>query len=69
MTLLLDKANAIQYESFKIMQIIVKGSAKYPDILQILKKNKDRLIEFFMEFQNERGNVKTIYRRNGFSER
>lgn len=56
MTLLLDKMKAVQYEAFRAMQVLVKESANYPPIAQILKKNQEHLIEFFMEFQNERGN-------------
>ena len=57
MTLLLDKMKAVQFEAFKLMQIIVKECNDYPPIVQILKKNQQQLIEFFMEFQNERGNL------------
>jgi len=66
MTLLLDKMKAIQYEAFRIMQVIVKESSNYHPVAQILKKNQEHLIEFFMEFQNERGNFdKQSHRRNG----
>jgi len=57
MTLLLDKMKPVQYEAFRTMQLLVKESANYPPISQILKKNQEHLIEFFMEFQNERGNL------------
>jgi len=58
MNLLLDTSKAIQFEAFRLMQIIVKEQAKYPAVTQILKKNQDQLIEFFMVFQNERGKIK-----------
>lgn len=70
MTLLLDKMKAVQYEAFRAMQVLVKESSNYPLVAQILKKNQEHLIEFFMEFQNERGKFGYIsFRRNGVSKR
>jgi len=56
MELLLDQTKAVQFEAFRLMQLIVREHTKYPPITQILKKNQEHLIEFFMVFQNERGN-------------
>ena len=56
MTLLLDQAKTVQFEAFELMQIIVNKDNINPGIVQILKKNRDDLIEFLMGFQNERGN-------------
>ena len=55
MTLLLDPTKAVQYEAFRLMLLFLQEHSQYNDITQILKKNQEQLIEFFMIFQNERG--------------
>lgn len=55
MTLLLDSAKAIQFEAFNLMQLIVQQEDIPCSVVQILRRNRDSLIEFIMEFQSERG--------------
>ena len=55
MTILLAKSKAIQYEAFSILELIVSCPKKSPTIIQILKNNKDKLLEFVVNFQNDRG--------------
>ncbi len=54
MNLLLDEAQVMQFEAYRLFLIIVKERDTYPPIKQILKKNQDSLIEFFHTFQCER---------------
>jgi hypothetical protein len=55
MTLLLEKSKAIQYEAFTILEVIVSCPNKGTIVTQILKKNKEMLVKYIQDFQNDRG--------------
>ncbi len=55
MTLLLNNSKAIQYEAFGLLELIVSCPKRSGVTTQILKKNKENLINFIMNFQIERG--------------
>jgi len=54
MTLLCSDKHSIQFETFHVFKIFVANPNKPDQILKILKKNKETLIEFLEQFQ--RGN-------------
>ena len=54
MNLLRDKSRSIQYEAFHVFKVFVANPNKARPVLEILLKNKDRLIEFLSKFQTDR---------------
>ena len=54
MILLRDKARPIQYEAFHIFKVFVANPKKTHLIVDVLKRNKDALVMFLQEFQNDR---------------
>eukprot|EP00727_Mastigamoeba_balamuthi_P008434 m51a1_g4212 putative calcium-binding protein 39 (330) ;mRNA; f:68049-69579 len=54
MELLRDKSRSIQYEAFHVFKVFVANPNKPSVILDILIQNKDALIRFLENFQNER---------------
>jgi len=54
MNLLRDKSKNIQFESFHVFKIFVANPNKAKPILDILLKNKEKLVGFLGSFQNER---------------
>lgn len=55
MTLLRDKSKNIQFEAFHVFKVFVANPNKPKPILDILLKNKGRLISFLTSFQKDRG--------------
>jgi calcium binding protein 39 len=58
MNLLKDKSKNIQNEAFHIFKIFVANPKKSKPILDILIKNKVRLLKFLSDFSTERSNDK-----------
>jgi calcium binding protein 39 len=54
MNMLRDKSRNIQYEAFHVFKVFVANPNKARPVLDILLKNKDRLIEFLSKFQTDR---------------
>ncbi|EDO40951.1 predicted protein [Nematostella vectensis] len=54
MNLLRDKSRNIQFEAFHVFKVFVANPNKTPPILDILLKNKDKLVEFLTNFHNDR---------------
>ncbi|KAF2075613.1 hypothetical protein CYY_003081 [Polysphondylium violaceum] len=54
MNLLRDKSKSIQYEAFHVFKVFVANPNKTKPILEILTKNKDRLITFLTQFHNDK---------------
>jgi len=54
MNLLRDKSRNIQFEAFHVFKVFVANPHKNRKILDILMKNKDRLIIFLQGFHNDR---------------
>jgi calcium binding protein 39 len=55
MNLLRDKSKNIQFEAFHVFKVFVANPNKARPILDILTKNKDKLIAFLSNFHNEKG--------------
>jgi len=54
MTLLRDKSRSIQFEAFHVFKVFVANPNKPEPILEILVKNKDKLIVYLREFHNDK---------------
>ncbi|CAB3411393.1 unnamed protein product [Caenorhabditis bovis] len=54
MELLRDKRRNIQYEAFHVFKIFVANPNKPRPILDILNRNRDKLVEFLSLFHNDR---------------
>lgn len=57
MNLLRDKNRTIQFEAFHVFKVFVANPNKTKPVLEILQKNKDRLISFLTQFHNDKGMV------------
>lgn len=54
MTLLIDKSKSIQFEAFHVFKVFVANPNKPKAILDILQKNKEKLIKFLSKFHQDR---------------
>ncbi|EGG23181.1 Mo25-like family protein [Cavenderia fasciculata] len=54
MILLRDKSKSIQYEAFHVFKVFVANPNKTKPILEILTKNKDKLIIFLSQFHTDK---------------
>ncbi|KAJ1735380.1 conidiophore development protein hyma [Coemansia biformis] len=54
MNALNDRSKSIQYEAFHIFKIFVANPKKAPEVHKILYKNKDKLVKFLVDFQNDK---------------
>merc|ERR1719427_550633 len=54
MNLLRDKSRNIQFEAFHVFKVFVANPNKTQPILDILVKNKDKLVEFLLNFHTDR---------------
>ncbi|KAJ2805576.1 Hym1p [Coemansia guatemalensis] len=54
MNALNDRSKSIQYEAFHIFKIFVANPTKTPEVHKILYKNKDKLVKFLVDFQNDK---------------
>ena len=55
MTLLRDKSRSIQFEAFHVFKVFVANPKKTQPIMDILIRNKDKLIVFLNNFHNDKG--------------
>jgi len=54
MTLLTDKSRSIQFEAFHVFKVFVANPNKPAAVLEILVKNKERLMGYLGEFHNDK---------------
>jgi len=54
MMLLRDKSRSIQFEAFHVFKVFVANPNKPAPILNILVKNKDKLVAFLNNFHNDK---------------
>jgi calcium binding protein 39 len=54
MTLLRDKSRSIQFEAFHVFKVFVANPNKPPTILNILVKNREKLVSFLSNFHNDK---------------
>jgi len=54
MNLLRDKSRNIQFEAFHVFKVFVANPNKTQPILDILLKNKEKLVEFLLNFHTDR---------------
>jgi calcium binding protein 39 len=54
MTLLRDASRSIQFEAFHIFKVFVANPSKPAAVVDILRKNADRLLRFLSDFQTDR---------------
>jgi len=54
MNLLRNKMRSIQFEAFHVFKVFVANPNKKPEILKILILNRDKLIKFLTNFQNDK---------------
>eukprot|EP00052_Salpingoeca_macrocollata_P004996 m.44797 g.44797 ORF g.44797 m.44797 type:complete len:323 (+) comp14594_c0_seq1:106-1074(+) len=54
MNMLKDKSRNIQFEAFHVFKVFVANPNKTQPIMEILLKNKDKLVEYLSKFHNDR---------------
>jgi len=54
MTLLRGNTKAIQFEAFQVFKIFVANPKKSKPVLEILLRNRDKLIEFLKKFHKDK---------------
>eukprot|EP01126_Amoeba_proteus_P009901 TRINITY_DN1378_c0_g1_i23.p1 TRINITY_DN1378_c0_g1~~TRINITY_DN1378_c0_g1_i23.p1 ORF type:complete len:263 (+),score=23.44 TRINITY_DN1378_c0_g1_i23:296-1084(+) len=54
LTLLRDPSRNIQFEAFHVFKVFVANPKKTEKILQILTRNKDKLVQYLSDFHNDR---------------
>ena len=54
MNLLRDRSNSIQYEAFHVFKVFVANPRKEPAVLELLRRNRERLLTFLDDFLNQR---------------
>lgn len=54
MNFLRDKSRNIQFEAFHVFKVFVANPNKPPQIASILRRNKDKLLQFLREFHNDK---------------
>lgn len=54
MNLLRDKSRNIQFEAFHVFKVFVANPKKPPQIEGILRRNKDKLLQFLKNFHNDK---------------
>jgi calcium binding protein 39 len=57
MRMLRDKSKSIQFEAFHVFKVFVANPNKAEPILQILIKNKEKLVSFLNNFHNDKGGL------------
>ena len=55
MNLLREQSKSIQFEAFHVFKVFVANPNKPKPVMDILLKNKSRLVTFLEQFQNDRG--------------
>jgi len=66
MTLLRDKSRSIQFEAFHVFKVFVANPNKPEPILEILVKNKDKLIVYLREFHNDKDDEQQFTDEKGY---
>lgn len=61
MNLLRDKSKNIQFEAFHVFKVFVANPNKSKAILDILLKNKDKLVTFLGNFHNDRQGLLSFF--------
>eukprot|EP01086_Lenisia_limosa_P001340 TRINITY_DN124_c0_g1_i1.p2 TRINITY_DN124_c0_g1~~TRINITY_DN124_c0_g1_i1.p2 ORF type:complete len:336 (-),score=85.48 TRINITY_DN124_c0_g1_i1:42-1049(-) len=54
MTLLRDKSRSIQYEAFHVFKVFVANPNKPQSVVDILRKNQEKLLVFLQNFHNDK---------------
>lgn len=54
MNLLRDKSRNIQFEAFHVFKVFIANPYKAKPVLDILSKNRDKLVSFLGNFHNDR---------------
>ncbi|KAI0794978.1 Mo25-like protein [Abortiporus biennis] len=54
MNLLRDKSKNIQFEAFHVFKVFVANPKKPPQIENILRRNKEKLLQFLQNFHNDK---------------
>lgn len=54
MNLLRDKSKNIQFEAFHVFKVFVANPNKPAEVTHVLVKNRDRLVQFLTNFQNDK---------------
>jgi calcium binding protein 39 len=57
MNLLRDKSRNIQFEAFHVFKVFVANPNKTKPVMEILQKNKEKLLKFLSEFHNDRQGI------------
>jgi calcium binding protein 39 len=57
MILLRGKSKTIQFEAFHVFKVFVANPEKSKPVLDILMRNRNKLIEFLQGFQKDRGKI------------
>lgn len=55
MNLLKDSSRSIEFEAFHIFKVFVANPQKPPEVQEILWRNRDKLLRYLSDFQNDRG--------------
>ncbi|EPX73213.1 mo25 family protein Pmo25 [Schizosaccharomyces octosporus yFS286] len=56
MILLRDKSKNIQFEAFHVFKLFVANPEKSPEVVEILRRNKSKLLTYLSVFHNDRKN-------------
>ncbi|CAK4084918.1 unnamed protein product [Aphanomyces euteiches] len=56
MTLLREQSDALRVDAFHVFKIFVANPSKTPDIEQMLRRNKEKLVKFVVDFGQEHAN-------------
>jgi len=54
MNFLRDKSRNIQFEAFHVFKVFVANPSKPPQIASILRRNRDRLVQFLRDFHQDK---------------
>eukprot|EP00158_Paraphelidium_tribonemae_P002955 Partr_v1_DN25800_c0_g3_i1_m74770 putative Calcium binding protein len=54
MNLLRDKSRNIQFEAFHVFKVFVANPNKPPQVLEILRRNRDKMLQYLTDFHNDR---------------
>ena len=54
MLMLRDPHPAIQYEAFHVFKVFVANPSKPPEVVEVLLANRNKLVEYLRNFQNDR---------------
>ncbi|KXN71801.1 Mo25-like protein [Conidiobolus coronatus NRRL 28638] len=66
MILLRDQSRNIQFEAFHVFKVFVANPNKSKPVLEILKKNKEKLLSFLSNFHNDRSDDQQFHDEKAF---